>query len=316
MTDKPDLSTSANASADTPALPAPSAWQHAPHDTPDPDDARALFKSDLPPDLQFEPVPRRARRSNGFTPERQRAFIATLAATGSVTLSAKAIGCSRFAIDKLRNAAGAESFSAAWSAATARGARRVLDCMVENAINGTPEYLYANGQLVAERRRFNTRGQQWIVAHYLPDQFGVPGGLMHNRGGTADAQELRKQWEEEQRAAARKRGDEADAIYTQRVNAIRKGFKRSIAPDPLKRAAWEILCGPTDWEDCGVVPDYDGLPKGVTDNHHRPDMIVLAAALNVDTPDWGLLKAMEQGAFGPEKQAEALEAKRLRAGPP
>ncbi len=316
MTDEPEPPISASAAADKPALPAPSAWQHAPHDMPDPDDARALFKSDLPPDLQFEPVPRRARRSNGFTPERQRAFIATLAATGSVTLSAKAIGCSRFAIDKLRNAAGAESFSAAWSAATARGARRVLDNMVENAINGTPEYLYANGQLVAERRRFNTRGQQWIVAHYLPDQFGVPGGLMHNRGGGANEKQLREKWDEEQRAAARKRGDEGEAVYTKRVNAIRKGFKREIAADPLKRAAWEILCGPTDWEDCDATPDYDGLPTECHTNHNRPDMIVLAAALNVDTPDWGLLEAMEQGAFGPERQAEALAAKRLRAGPP
>jgi hypothetical protein len=296
-----------------PPLPAPSAWQHAPHDDPAEDDARGVFRSDLPPDLQFDPVPRRAARSNGFTAERQRAFVQALAAGGSVRLACKAIQCSSHAMYKLRNAAGAESFSAAWDNAVRRGARRVLDVMIDNAVNGTPEYLYQNGQLIAERRRFNTRGQMWLVAHYMPDQFAVEGGLMHHPGSAAQQKRLKEQWRREwyaeHSANQRKTRDDAQESYSGKVNTIRAAFKRSIAEDPVRRAAWEILTGPTDWDDTSKVPQYDNLPEV---NHNRPDMIVLQAALNVDTPDFGLMKAAEAGELGPELQAEAERVRRAR----
>ena len=37
----------------------------------------------------FEPVPRKTRRHDGWTPERQKAFIAALADTGSVKRAAR-----------------------------------------------------------------------------------------------------------------------------------------------------------------------------------------------------------------------------------
>jgi hypothetical protein len=136
----------------------------------------ASFAPDLPPDLVFTPVPRRKARSNGLTPERQRIFIAMLAQCGSVHTASKAVGCSTPALYHLRNSAGAESFATAWDRAVERGARRVLDVLVDHAINGVPEYIDKEGAIVAERRHFNTRAQMWIVAHYLPERFGVAGG--------------------------------------------------------------------------------------------------------------------------------------------
>jgi hypothetical protein len=277
--------------------------------------------NDLPPELEFTPIERRYQAGrNTITPDRQRAFIRALAETGSVALASKVIGNAGGSLYALKLVPGAESFAAAWDIAVQRGARQVRDILVDHAINGTPEYIYKDGVLVAERRVFNYRMMMWIVAHAMPEEYGMPSGLGAHGGSSVAVKKLkdgwRKEWEAEHIAGARKRGDEGEAIYMKRVNAIRKGFKREIATDPLQRAAWEILCGPTDWEDCGVVPDYDGLPKDCETNHNRPDMIVLAAALNVDTPDWGLLKAMEEGAFGPERQAEALEARRLREGVP
>lgn len=230
--------------------PAASAWQHAPHDEADSDDARAVFRSDLPPDLQFTPVPRQTKRSNGFTPERQRTFIAMLAATGSVTTACSAIDCSTHAIYKLRHAAGAESFAAAWDAAVARGARRILDVMVDNAINGTPEYLYVNGQIAAERRRFNTRAQMWIVSHYLPEMFGVTGGLMHSSGSAAYLTRMKKEWRREweaERRANQRDPDEIRASILKKLDAIERHEHRAIAADPEKRAAYEVLHGPQDW---------------------------------------------------------------------
>jgi hypothetical protein len=233
------------------ALPAPSAWRHAPSQEPDEDDDNAVFKSDLPPDLQFDPVPRQKRRSKGFTPERQRAFIQALAAGGSVRLACKAIDCSSHAMYKLRHSAGAESFSAAWGNAVRRGARRVLDVMVDNAVNGTPEYLYQNGQLVAERRRFNTRGQMWLVAHYMPDQFAVAGGLMHHPGSAAHMKWQKEQWHKEWNAehlAYRRNPEEVRASIIRKLNAMERADRKAIAADPTKRAAYEVLHGPQDWE--------------------------------------------------------------------
>lgn len=266
----------------------------------------------------FTPVPRATKRWNGITDQKQRVFIDNLAGSGCVKMAADSIGTSTSAMYQLRKRPGAESFARAWDKAVEAGARRVLDLLMAHAIHGTPEKLLKDGEVILERRKFNTRAMMWIVQQRFPEQYGgslnagnAPNSMPHSiRKLRASWQ---KEWETEQRANARTSSDEAQAIYSRRVNAIREGFKREIATDPLKRAAWEILCGPTDWEDCGVVPDYDGLPPCET-NHHRPDMIVLAAAFDVDTPDWGLLAAMEQGAFGPERQAQALEAKRLRDG--
>ncbi len=273
----------------------------------------------LPSQFDFTPVERRVQSGrNTITPDRQRAFIRALAETGSVALASKVIGNAPASLYSLKLAPGAESFAAAWDKAVQHGARQIRDIMVDHAINGTPEFIYKDGALVAERRVFNYRMMMWIVAHAMPEEYGMPTGLGSHGGASFAAQKLkvawRKEWEDEQRANERRSGGEAEAIYAKRVNAIRTGFKRQIATDPLKRAAWEILCGPTDWEDFGVVPVYDGLPSET--NHNRPDIVVLAAALNVDTPDWGLRKAMEDGAFGPERQAEALEMRRLRVGPP
>jgi len=79
--------------------------------------------------LDFEPVPRKQQRVDGWTPERQRAFIAALAYTGSPRRAAAAVGKSQWGADRLREAEGAESFAAAWDSAMAiageTGARRL-----------------------------------------------------------------------------------------------------------------------------------------------------------------------------------------------
>ena len=232
------------------SLPTVSAWRQAPREEPAEEGEGGLHQSDLPPDLQFTPVKRRALRTNGLTPDRQRRFIAALARGGSVRLACKVIGCSTFAIYHLRNSAGSESFSSAWDNAVRRGARRVLDVMVDNAVNGTPEYLYQNGQLVAERRRFNTRGQMWLVAHYMPDQFAVEGGLMHHPGSAArmkwQKEQWRKEWHREQMSKSRSLEDMTESILT-KLAAIDRPRMVAFAKDPEKRAAYELINGRVDW---------------------------------------------------------------------
>lgn len=162
-----------------------------------------VLSEELPPDLEFDPVPHAPHTGVKFTPELQRMFVGALAACGSVTISAAAVNISTGQVYYLRQKAGAESFAAAWDKAVERGALRVRDVLVDQAINGIPEYVYGpDGKLLIERRRFNTRMMMWIVAHHLPEKYGVTGGLMHNAGGPIGLKRLKAQWIEEGRAQA------------------------------------------------------------------------------------------------------------------
>lgn len=63
----------------------------------------------------FHPVPLRARR-DGWTVERQCAFLGHLYLTGCVTTAAQAVGMGRESAHRLRLRQGAESFAHAWDA--------------------------------------------------------------------------------------------------------------------------------------------------------------------------------------------------------
>lgn len=67
--------------------------------------------------LDFEPVHRRTRRHDGWSPERQRDFIAALAICGDVGRAADSVGRTYAGAWKLKTSGGAESFHAAWHAA-------------------------------------------------------------------------------------------------------------------------------------------------------------------------------------------------------
>ena len=67
--------------------------------------------------LEFEPVPRPNSRVDGWTEEKQRAFISLLATTGSPHRAAVALGKSPKGAHRLREAEGSDSFRAAWDRA-------------------------------------------------------------------------------------------------------------------------------------------------------------------------------------------------------
>ena len=65
----------------------------------------------------FEPVPRRNPRHDGWTPERQRAFVESLADCGCAAIAARMVNMSRESVYQLRRAPGAASFRRAMDAA-------------------------------------------------------------------------------------------------------------------------------------------------------------------------------------------------------
>lgn len=73
----------------------------------------------MPDSLTFTPVPRRCKRRDGWTEERQRGFIAALLEGLDPEKAAQSQGLTGNGAYQLRKAAGAESFAAAWDSAVA-----------------------------------------------------------------------------------------------------------------------------------------------------------------------------------------------------
>lgn len=160
----------------------------------------------LPPELGFTPVTTKSGRQK-FLPELQRKFIQALSITGSVTLSARAVGMSIGQVYGVKNGPRAESFGTAWEKAIQIGGYRARDTIVDHAINGTPEYFYKDGQLVGERRHFNLRAMQWVVTHVLPHLGEGAGGLSAQGVMPASLKKLKEAW----RAECRKEWEEEAA---------------------------------------------------------------------------------------------------------
>jgi hypothetical protein len=131
--------------------------------------------------LDFEPVPRKARY-DGWTPERQRAFIAALAETGSVKAACRRINMSQEGAYYLRRQNGADSFRAAWAAALDHGVQNLADIAIDRAIEGVSVPVFFRGEQVGEKRWYNDRLLMFILKHHLPVRYGtkpLPEGTKH-----------------------------------------------------------------------------------------------------------------------------------------
>src|SRR3546814_12131281 len=86
----------------------------------------------------FRSVPvLKKRRKDGWSPDKQRAFIEALADSGSVATAAQSVGMSESSAYRLRRAPGAEAFDRAWGAAIDAAAKKLLDAAFERALVGT-----------------------------------------------------------------------------------------------------------------------------------------------------------------------------------
>ncbi len=101
-------------------------------------------------------VPTRARR-DGWTPERQQAFIAALAESGCVGEACKAVGVSRVSAYRLRARPEASIFRQAWDVALDYAIRNLSDAALSRALNGTPRPVFYKGEQVGEWRHYDER---------------------------------------------------------------------------------------------------------------------------------------------------------------
>jgi len=111
-----------------------------------------------PVPFDFEPVPSASTRRDGWTPERQRAFIAALARIGTVSAAARAVGMSRKSAYALLGRAGPESsFAHAWGDAQAAGRANVFATAVDRAIDGVEIPYFYRGVQCGVRRVYSDR---------------------------------------------------------------------------------------------------------------------------------------------------------------
>ena len=124
-----------------------------------------------PAEFEWLPVLRKPRK-DGWTPQRQVEFIATLADTGCVESAAQAVSMSVSSCYRLRRAPEAAAFAQAWDIALQHAAKRLLDQAFQRAINGTHEPVYDRmGNHVGHRMRHNDRLLMFLLRAFMPERF-------------------------------------------------------------------------------------------------------------------------------------------------
>lgn len=214
----------------------------------------------------FAPVPRQKRRCDGWTYDRQRAFVVALAHTGTVERAAAAIGMTAVGAYQLRRQPGAEGFAQAWADALAVGVERLTDVMMERAIHGVPIPVFHLREQIGERRWYNDRLLMFALRHHDPERYG------RNSGGTASVpphvrRALRAEWEAEQ-AEQRRREMNPDEVRKRILAKIAEVRRRFGEHDAL------VVDGRIP-PDPGVPPEEDPFAAAVDPNH----------PLRLDAPD-------------------------------
>jgi hypothetical protein len=244
---------------------------------PDPDTDTLDLTQPLPEELAFTPVPRHGTQKRKIDADVQRAFIAALAASGSVRHAARTVGFTATSLYPLRHHAEGGSFARAWDRAVSYGARQVLDTLMDHAINGAPETLLLPDGSTLERRRYNSRTMQWIVAHHFPESYATADGLSDHGGLSENLKKLkakwRKEWEEEQAAKAARPETKDERYWRERredeviIEAMTRVMLRRIADLQGKPAKpYKTIEGLTEAEIAALDDDAEQRLNSSKDN--------------------------------------------------
>jgi hypothetical protein len=220
-----------------------------------PDFATLAADPEIAPLLNFEPVVRKIKRPDGWTPELQRELIARIAATGTIQQAVWQMGKHATGAEALYKKPGADSFRQSWDAAIIIGRRR----------NGLDSQAPFMGEVPGITRR----------GKLLASTAGpLPGQVMNERG----------EWEDE--ASMRARGEEAKESVCEKLLRCRRLFLAEISGCPGKRAAFEILTElAVDWEKAARLEPQPDEPWK-SPNQRQPDMI-LTAESGWTAGEWG-----------------------------
>ncbi len=136
--------------------------------------AAAFPKADPLEPLPFDGVelPDSRKRLAGWSADRQRLFLNTIAETGSIHLASGSARLSSRSALNLRNRSPA--FAACWDTAIKLAAGRLKMIALDRAINGPIVQVFENGVLVSERRVPNDKMLTWLLPRLDPKLFAMP----------------------------------------------------------------------------------------------------------------------------------------------
>ena len=112
------------------------------------------------------------KRLAGWSAERQRLFLETLAETGSIHLASSAARLTARSAYRLRTRSPA--FARAWDTALQLSVGRLAAIVFDRAIHGRVEQVFESGELVAERRVPSDKLLTWLLARLDPRRFALP----------------------------------------------------------------------------------------------------------------------------------------------
>ncbi len=124
-------------------------------------------------DFSFTPVPRSTPRHDGWSPEKQSAFIDALAEYGMVRAAVEKVGMNVTSAYRLRAADGAESFAAAWDKALQIGQASLADIAMDRAVHGVPVPVFYKGEQVGERRWVDNRLLMFMLRQTQTRRYGT-----------------------------------------------------------------------------------------------------------------------------------------------
>ena len=125
-----------------------------------------------PAPLAFTPIRLRKRR-DGWTADRQVAFIAALAESGCVDEACQRVGMRRASAYALLSRNDSISFRAAWDAALDLAIGALGDAARSRAIHGVTRPVFYKGEQIGERRYFDERLTMFLLKTRDPERYGV-----------------------------------------------------------------------------------------------------------------------------------------------
>ena len=129
------------------------------------------YDADAADPFAFDPVPLQARL-DGWSAERQVAFIEVLAESACVAAACRAVKMSKQSAYALRARPDAISFRNAWDKATDFATRRLADVALSRAVNGVATPIFFQGEQVGERRTYDERLTMFLLQRRDPLRFG------------------------------------------------------------------------------------------------------------------------------------------------
>lgn len=139
------------------------------------------------PLADFTPVALSPRRT-GWTADRQRQFLTTLAETGRVALACAEVGLTARSAYRLRHHPQGLAFARAWDTAVVCGTNRLLAIAVERATVGGVREVWKDGALVSETRAPSDSLLMFLLRHFAQHHFAPRGPFSRTDNRVAPAE--------------------------------------------------------------------------------------------------------------------------------